>query len=78
MTTLPVNYSKPIMVELLNSQSQAWEMMLSQNTMCQPIIALGSDAILACNAVSSPHKRACRSSEQQEGRGERVETYLVP
>ena len=30
---LPVNYPKPIMAKLLNSQSQAWEMMLFQNAM---------------------------------------------
>ena len=30
---LPVNYPKPIMAKLLNSQSQAWEMMLSQHAM---------------------------------------------
>ena len=30
---LPVNYPKAIMAKLLNSQSQASEMMLSQNTM---------------------------------------------
>ena len=30
---MPVNYPKPIMAKLLNSQSQSWEMMLSQNAM---------------------------------------------
>ena len=30
---LPVNYPKPIMAKLLNSQSKAWEMMLSQHAM---------------------------------------------
>ena len=30
---LPVNYHKPITAKLLNSWSQAWEMMLSQNAM---------------------------------------------
>ena len=30
---LPVNYTKPIMVKLLNSQSQAWGVMLTQHAM---------------------------------------------
>ena len=30
---LPANYPKPITAKLLNSQSQAWEMMLFQNAM---------------------------------------------
>ena len=30
---LPVNYPKPITAKLLNSQSQTWEVMLSQYAM---------------------------------------------
>ena len=60
---LPVNHPKPIMAELLNSQSQALEMMLSQHAVCQSITGLGSDAIPACNAVNTPYIRDCRSSE---------------
>ena len=29
---LPVKYPKPILAQLLNSLSQVWEMILSQNT----------------------------------------------
>ena len=31
MTALPVNYPKPITAKLLYSQSQAWEVILSQH-----------------------------------------------
>ena len=33
---LLVNYPKPIIAKILNSQSQAWEMILSQHAMHQP------------------------------------------
>ena len=68
MTALPVISPKPITAKLLNSQLQAWEMMQSQYAMCQPIRGLGSNALPACNAFNTPHKRACRSSEQQDDR----------
>ena len=51
-------------------------MMLSQHAMHQPITDLGNDAITECNAATTPYKRACRSSERQDGR--RVETSLIP
>ena len=52
-------------------KSQATEMMLFPHAMHQPITDLGSDVIPVCHAVTTPYKRACRSSEQQGG-GERV------
>ena len=58
---LLVNYPKLITTKLLNSQSLAWEMMLSQHVMHQPITALGNDAIPECNAANTPYKRACIS-----------------
>ena len=67
---LPVNYPKPIMAKLLNSQSQAWQMMLSQHAMHQPITGLGNEAILECNGANTPYIGSCRSSEkerQEEG-----------
>ena len=69
---LPVNHPKPIMAKLLNSQSQAWEMILSQHAIPQPITGLGNDVIPA----KTPYKGACRSSENGDGR--RLETSLVP
>ena len=47
----------------LHSQSQAWETMLSQHAMHQPITGLGIHAIPEWNAVDTPYKTACRSSE---------------
>ena len=75
---LPFNYPKPIMAmaKLSNSKSQAWEMMLSLHTICQPITDLRNDAFLACNAVTIPYIRTCRSLERQ--RQEEAETSLVP
>ena len=55
---LPVDFPKPIMAKLSNSQSHALEMMLSQHAMCQPITGLGNDAIPACNAANTPYIRA--------------------
>ena len=72
---LPVNYPKPIMAKFVSSQLQAWEMMLSQHAMCQPIKGLGSNDTPEYNAANTPHIRASRSSEREDGR--KVETSLV-
>ena len=72
MTTQPtlqclsVNYPKPITAKLLNSQSQAWEMILSLHGMHRPITEY--------NAANTSYMRACSSSE---GDGRRVQTSLV-
>ena len=46
---LPVNYPKPTMAKFLNSQSQAWEIMLSPHAMYQPIKAW--EAMLSQHAM---------------------------
>ena len=61
---LPVNYPKPIMAKLLNSQSQAWEIILSQHATHQPITGWGNDAITECNSANTPYIRGCRISER--------------
>ena len=43
------------MAKLLDSQSQAWEMMLSWHAIWQPITGLESNAIPTCNAVENPY-----------------------
>ena len=45
-------------------------MMLSQHVMYQPITALGSNAIQACNAVKSlPVKEPAEAQKDEEGEG---------
>ena len=61
---LLVNYPKLVTVKLLNSQAQAWEMMLSQHAMDQPITGLRNYVIPKCNAAKTPYIRACSSSER--------------
>ena len=61
----------------MRSQSQAWEMMLSQHAICQPITGLGSDAIPACNAVNTPYKEPAEAQKDREkGRGYRLLWFL--
>ena len=64
------------MAKLLNSQSQAWEMKLFQQAMCQPITGLGNNAVPACNAVNTPYEEPVEAQKDREG--QRVETSLVP
>ena len=73
---LPINYPKPIMAKLLNSSSQALEIMLSQHAMHQPITGLEMMLSLNVMQLTLPIKGP---SETQEDRDERrVETSLVP
>ena len=51
------------------SQSKAWEMMLSQHAMHQPITGLGSDAIPACNAVNTPYQKPAEAQNNRRGEG---------
>ena len=54
----------------MHSQSQAWEVMLSQHAMCQPIIALEDHIISACNAVKTlPIKEPVEAQKDEEGEG---------
>ena len=68
---LAVDYPKPIMAKVLNSQSQAWEMMLSQHAICQPITGLGNNAIPECNAANAPLKEPAEAQKDKTGGGGR-------
>ena len=67
---LPINYPKPIMAKLLNSISQAWEMMLSKHVTYQPITSLGSNASQNTMqlALSIKEPAEAQKGRQEEGR----------
>ena len=66
---LPVNFPKPIMAKLSNSQSQAWEMILSQHAMHKPVTGLGNDTIPECNAANNPIKESAEAQTEKMGGG---------
>ena len=72
---LLVNYPKPIMAKLLNSQSQPWEIMLSQHAM--PSQSRAWEAMLFKNGMHLAPPITSLKKLRMTG-GERVETSLVP
>ena len=66
---LPVNYPKPIMTKLWNSQLQAWEMTPSQHAMHQPITGLENDAITESNEANTPIKEPAEAQKDNVGGG---------